>query len=66
MLQAMELGGPVNRDCRVDVVDSHYSVLGALEGKLVNVDELDYLANVWTASAPARSASSRLWPTSWR
>lgn len=44
MLQAMELGGPVNRDCRVDVVDSHYSVLGALESKLVNVDELDYLA----------------------
>ena len=44
MLQAMELGGPVNRDCRVDVVDSRYSVLGALEGKLVNVDELDYLA----------------------
>lgn len=44
ILQAMELGGPVNRDCRVDVIDSHYSVLGALEGKLVNVDELDYLA----------------------
>ena len=33
MLQAMELGGPVNRDCRVDVIDSRYSVLGALEGK---------------------------------
>lgn len=44
MLQAMELGGPVNRDCRVDVIDSHYSVLGALKGTLVNIDQLDYLA----------------------
>ena len=44
MLRAMELGGPVNRNCRVDVIDSHYSVLGALKGTLVNVDQLDYLA----------------------
>ncbi len=44
MLQAMSLGGPVNQDCKVDMIDSHYSVLGALEGKLVNMDELDYLA----------------------
>ena len=44
ILQAMELGEPVNRDCRVDVIDSHYSVLGKLEGTRVNVDQLDYLA----------------------
>ena len=44
MLQAMELGRPVNRDCKVDEIDSHYSVLGALKGMLVNVDQMDYLA----------------------
>ena len=44
MLQAMELGRPVNRGCKVDEIDSHYSVLGALKGTLVNVDQLDYLA----------------------
>ncbi len=44
MLQAMDLGYSVNRDCTVDEVDSHYRVLGALNGTLVNVDQLDYLA----------------------
>lgn len=44
MLQAMSLGEPVNQDCKVDMIDSHYSVLGALEGTLVNIDQLDYLA----------------------
>lgn len=44
MLQTMELGGAVNRDCKVDVVDSCYSVLGTLEGTRVNIDQLDYLA----------------------
>ena len=44
MLQAMGLGEPVEQDCKVDVIDSHYSVLGTLEGTRVNVDQLDYLA----------------------
>ena len=44
MLQAMDLGYSVNRDCTVDEVDSHYRVLGALNGTLANVDQLDYLA----------------------
>ena len=44
MLQGMELGDFTDRDCTVDEVDSHYSVLGALNGTLVNVDQLDYLA----------------------
>ena len=44
MLQEMDLGYSVNRDCRVDEVDSHYRVLGAINGTLVNVDQLDYLA----------------------
>lgn len=44
MLRAMGFGEPVNQDCMVDVIDSHYSVLGTLEGTRVNVDQLDYLA----------------------
>ena len=44
MLQAMDLGYSVNRDCTVDEVDSRCHVLNALHGTLVNVDQLDYLA----------------------
>ena len=44
MLRAMDLGHSVDRDCAVDDVDSHYSVLSTLNGTLVNVDQLDYLA----------------------
>lgn len=44
MLRAMGLGEPMDQDCKVDVIDSHYSVLGTLEGTRVNVDQLDYLA----------------------
>jgi len=44
MLQGIELGYSVNRDCTVDEIDSAYSVLGVLKGSLVNADELDYLA----------------------
>ena len=44
MLQAAELGFSVNRDCKVDEIDSAYPVLETLKGTMVNVDELDYLA----------------------
>lgn len=44
MLQTMDLGYSMNRDCKLDEVDGHYHVLGALNGTLVNVDQLDYLA----------------------
>ncbi len=65
MLRAMDLGHSVDRDCAVDDVDSHYSVLSTLNGTLVNVDQLDYLAKRLTASARARTPSSRPWPVSW-
>jgi hypothetical protein len=44
MLQAMDLGFSINRDCKVDEINSQYSVLGAVQGTLVNIDQLDYLA----------------------
>ncbi len=55
-LQAIDLGFSVNRDCTVNEIDSAYSVLGALKGSLVNVDQLDYLAN-WLDSFSETEAS---------
>ena len=44
MLQGIDLGFSINRDCKVDEIDSRYSVLGAVRDTLVNIDQLDYLA----------------------
>ena len=44
MLQGIDLGFSINRDCKVDEIDSRYSVLGAVRNTLVNIDQLDYLA----------------------
>ena len=43
-LEELEVGDAVARDCVVEEIDSSYEVLGCLEGKAVNVDELDFLA----------------------
>ncbi len=43
-LEALKFGDALRQDCRVDELDSHYSVLNRLEGRNVNLDELDYLA----------------------
>ena len=44
MLQAIDLGFSVNRDCKVDEIGSRYFVLDSIKGTLVNIDQLDYLA----------------------
>lgn len=44
VLKPMGIGSAVSRDCMVDDIDSGYEVLGCLKGRVVNVDELDYLA----------------------
>ena len=44
MLQAIDLGFFVNRDCKVDEIGSRYFVLDSIKGTLVNIDQLDYLA----------------------
>jgi len=43
-LEALKMGDALRQDCRVDGLDSRYSILNRLVGKSVNVDELDYLA----------------------
>ncbi len=43
MLQAMEMGDAVKRDCQIDVAPEEYPILQRLEMTEVNLDELDYL-----------------------
>ena len=44
MLQRMGLGNPLERDCRVDELESGFPILKRLEKVGANLDELDYLA----------------------
>ena len=44
LLEPLEIGDALQQDCRVDELDSFYTVLNRLVGSLVNFDELDYLA----------------------
>ena len=43
-LNAMDMGNPLARDCQMDEILGEYPILKRLEGKPVNIDELDYLA----------------------
>ena len=40
----MDMGDPLARDCQMDEILGEYPILKRLEGKPVNIDELDYLA----------------------
>lgn len=44
LLEALEVGSATQRDCQVDEIRGTWPVLKRLEGNLVNLDELDYLA----------------------
>ena len=44
LLEALEIGDAVKADCRVEEVDSFFSVLKRTEMLTVNVEELNYLA----------------------
>ncbi len=43
-LNAMGVGDSLARDCQMDEILGEYPILKRLEGKPVNIDELDYLA----------------------
>lgn len=43
-LKSTGIGAPNRQDCLIKDIDSYYEVLDCLKGKVVNVDELDYLA----------------------
>lgn len=44
LVEALEIGNASARDCHVDEIRSTWPVLNRLEGKVVNLYELDYLA----------------------
>lgn len=44
MLSQIEVGDPLNHDCKLDEVRGDFSVLKHMENTRVNADELDYLA----------------------
>ena len=44
LLEAMEIGDAVKTDCKVEKIDSFYTVLKRTEMLTVNVEELNYLA----------------------
>ena len=44
LLDAIGIGDSIQRDCKVDEVMGDYPALKCLEGSLVNIDEIDYLA----------------------
>ena len=44
LLEALEIGDAVKADCKVQAIDSFYSVLKRTERLTVNVEELNYLA----------------------
>ena len=44
LLEALEVGDAVKADCRVEKIDSFYTVLKRMEMLTVNVEELNYLA----------------------
>lgn len=52
MLQEMDLGYSINRDCVVDEIDSRYPVLETLKGTMVNIDQIDYLAKFLDSFSP--------------
>ena len=44
LLKALEIGDAVKADCKVEEIDSFYTVLKRTEMLTVNVEELNYLA----------------------
>lgn len=44
LVEALGIGNVSAQDCHVDEIRSAWSVLNRLEGRIVNLDELDYLA----------------------
>ena len=44
LLEALEVGDAVKADCKVEEIDSFYTVLKRTEMRTVNVEELNYLA----------------------
>ena len=56
LLEALEIGDTVKADCKVEKVDSFYTVLKRTEMLTVNVEELNYLAKRLDSFATGEAA----------
>ena len=72
LLEPLEIGDTLRQDCQVDELDSFYTVLNALIGTQVTLDELDYLAKRLDSFDDYSFGGTALvgdptrgWPTSW-
>lgn len=57
MLDALGIGGHIERDCFVAEISTAYPILKCLEGSCVNVDELDYLVKYLDSFTPDEVAA---------
>ena len=46
LLKALEVGDAVKADCKVEKIDSFYTIFKRMETLAVNIDELNYLAKL--------------------
>ena len=64
-LNAMDMGEPLARDCQMDEILGEYPILKRLEGKPVNIDELDYLAKRLDSSDINEAAKFQAMTVKW-
>lgn len=64
-LNAMDMGDPLARDCQMDEILGEYPILKRLEGKPVNIDELDYLAKRLDSSDINEAAKFQAMTVKW-
>lgn len=57
MLDALDIGGHIERDCFVVEISTAYPILKCLEGSCVNIDELDYLIKYLDSFTPDEVAA---------
>ena len=65
LLEALEIGDTVKADCKVEKVDSFYTVLKRTEMLTVNVEELNYLAKRLDSFDTGEAAQFQAMATSW-
>ena len=65
LLETLEVGSATQRDCQVDEIRGAWPVLKRLEGNLVNLDELDYLAKRLDSFDVGEAAQFQAMAESW-
>ena len=66
LLEALEIGDAVKADCKVEEIDSFYTVLKRTEMLTVNVEELNYLAKRLDSFDTGEAAQFQAMGETWR